>query len=186
MNQSKLLKEYKNGNYKVKLFLDGNKIRFTEEDEFKPEFPESIDIKITNRCVLRCLMCHEKSTPTGKDGDLFHPFFDTLKEGTELAIGGGNPLEHKDLVLFLKIMKEKGIICNITVNQTHLVRYKTLIQSFIDGDLIKGIGISVNRDLFIDEIIEFCKINTNAIIHVIAGVIDFEVLKKLYDKDLNY
>ena len=78
MENCKLLSEYINGNYKVRLFSDGTKIRFSNDDEFHPEFPESIDLKITNRCDLRCLMCHEKSTPNGKNADLNNLFFNTF------------------------------------------------------------------------------------------------------------
>ena len=168
----KLLKEYRNGNYKVRIFSDGTKVRFSKDDEFCPKFPESIDLKITNRCDLRCPMCHEKSTPSGKNGSFDHPFFDTLVPGTELAIGGGNPLDHQDLIPFLMRMKRKGIICNITVNQVHLVKHKELIQKLINNKLIYGLGISVTKDLFIDEVIEFCAKNSNSVIHVIAGIIN--------------
>lgn len=184
MEHYKLLSEYNNGNYKVKLFSDGTKIRYTKDDELHPEFPESIDLKITNRCDLRCLMCHEKSTPNGKNADLNQLFFSTLKKGTELAIGGGNPLEHPDLILFLQRMKENGIICNITINQIHLIKNELLIQKLIDEKLIYGLGVSISKDLFLNEIIEFAKRNSNVVIHVIAGVIDIKTLEKIYDKNL--
>ena len=180
----KLLHEYKNGNYWVRIYSDGTKIRFSKDDEFCPEFPESIDLKITNQCDLRCPMCHEKSTPMGKEGDLNHPFLESLKKGTELAIGGGNPLGHSELIPFLKRMKEKGIICNITVNQIHMERYVDLLQSLIDEKLIYGVGISVNKDLFIDEILKFLGKNTNCVIHVIAGIITPKLLEKLYNHNV--
>ena len=94
MNTCSLLAKYKNGNYTVRLFSDGTKIRFTLDDEFNAMFPESIDIKITNYCDISCLMCHEDSSTKGVHGNLEHPFLDTLVAGTELAIGGGNPLSH--------------------------------------------------------------------------------------------
>lgn len=184
MQQCKLLKEYQNGNYKVRIYSDGTKIRFSKDDEFHPEFPESIDLKITNRCDLRCPMCHEKSTPMGKHALLDHPFLDTLVPGCELAIGGGNPLDHPELISFLKSMKEKGIICNITVNQIHLFRYKNDIQNLIDNGLIYGLGVSVTKDLFIDEIVEFSAKNPNVVIHVIAGIISKELIEKLSNKNL--
>ena len=184
MRPCKLLKEYQNGNYQVKIYSDGSKIRFTKDDEFEALFPESIDLKITNRCDLRCPMCHELSTPMGKDADLNHPFLDTLVHGTELAIGGGNPLDHQDLIPFLMRMKRKGIICNITVNQIHLIKKKELIQKLIGSNLIYGLGISVTKDLFIDEIVEFSAKNPNCVIHVIAGIISKELLNKLSNKHL--
>lgn len=184
MEHCNLLREYKNGNYKIKLFDDGTKIRYTKDDEFIPEFPESIDLKITNKCDLECPMCHEKSVKNGENANLNHPFLNTLKRGTELAIGGGNPLEHPDLISFLNRMKKQGIICNITINQIHFKRNKSLIQSMIDDKLIYGIGISIINGLYFDEIIEFANINKNSVLHVIAGIIDIKTLEKLYDKNL--
>ena len=43
----RLLSEYINGNYKVKIYSDGTKVRYSNEDEFHPIFPESINLKIT-------------------------------------------------------------------------------------------------------------------------------------------
>ena len=155
MENYKLLNEYINGNYKVRLFSDGTKIRFSNDDEFHPEFPESIDLKITNKCDLGCLMCHEKSTPTGKNADLNHPLFESLTSGTELAIGGGNPLEHPELISFLRRMKEKGVICNITINQIHLMKNLDLIQNLIEERLIYGLGVSIINDLSLNDVITF-------------------------------
>ena len=44
----KVLGRYKNGNYDVTLLSEGTKIRETEDDEFIPDFAESMDIKLTN------------------------------------------------------------------------------------------------------------------------------------------
>lgn len=52
------LAHYRNGNYDVFLFEDGTKIRYTEEDEFKPAFAENIDVKVTDRCTgTNCQFC---------------------------------------------------------------------------------------------------------------------------------
>ena len=45
---------YKNGNYVVKIYTDGTKIRETEENDFIPSFAENCDIKITDRCDGGC------------------------------------------------------------------------------------------------------------------------------------
>ena len=89
------------GNYLVKIFKDGSKVRFTLDDYYNPSFPESIDIKITNYCDNNCPMCHEKSSVNGNHGNLDALFLKTLTKGTELAIGGGNPFAHPDLENFL-------------------------------------------------------------------------------------
>ena len=111
-----------------------------------PDKPESIDLKITNRCNMNCPMCHEDSTPDGADADLSNlAFLDTLSPYTEIAIGGGNPLEHPYLVWFLQELKRKNLIANITVNQYHFMRDQSLIRHLVDNDLIHGVGVSVMK-----------------------------------------
>lgn len=56
-----LLHLYQNGNYDVKIYSDGTKVRTTEDDEFIAQFPENIDCKITNKCDMGCAFCHENS-----------------------------------------------------------------------------------------------------------------------------
>lgn len=85
--------EYINGNYRVTIYEDGTKEREVPKDFCKPEFPESIDLKITNKCDMGCAYCHENSTLDGKQGHFAHDFLWTLRPGTELAIGGGNIFE---------------------------------------------------------------------------------------------
>lgn len=173
------LAHYKNGNYEVFLFDDGTKIRYTEEDEFEPEFAENIDVKLTDRCSgTNCPFCHEGSGPDGNQGDLNLSFFKTLHPGTEIAIGGGNALEHPGLDAFLKRMKKQGVVCNMTVNQVHFLQSCDRIKRLVDDALIKGLGLSlvVPTDSFIAKAKEF----ENAVIHVIAGLFsesDFDKLK---------
>ena len=48
----------KNGNYTMYLDLEtGTKIRKNDLDFFDPEKPESMDIKITNKCDMGCQFC---------------------------------------------------------------------------------------------------------------------------------
>ena len=64
---------YKNGNYLVLLdTVLGTKIRYNDEDELVPEFPESMDICISKKCKVGCQFCHEKCTPDGKHADLMN------------------------------------------------------------------------------------------------------------------
>ena len=121
-NKCALLAKYKNGNYSVRLYDDGTKIKSTLYDDFVADFPDSIDLKITDYCDVNCPMCHESSSINGRHADLNSPFLDTIGSGTELAIGGGNPLSHPDLAQFLARMKNRGVICNLTVNERHLLK----------------------------------------------------------------
>lgn len=49
----RLLSKYKNGNYEVMIFDDGTKIRYNNLDCLIPDFPESMDMKISNYCPFR-------------------------------------------------------------------------------------------------------------------------------------
>ena len=66
----KLLTKYQNGNYTVRLFNDGTKIRMNNLDNFTPAFAESMDVTITEKCNGHCKYCFfkdvEVSTPNGK------------------------------------------------------------------------------------------------------------------------
>jgi hypothetical protein len=178
----KLLGAYKNGNYNVVIFNDGTKIRKTDENEFKAEFPECMDIKITNYCNMGCPYCHEDSNTEGKHGDILNAkFIDSLHPYTELAIGGGNPLSHPDLKEFLVKLKAKKIIANMTVNQNHFLKNKDLLKNLMNLNLIKGLGISFIKPT--DELIQALKEFPNAVLHVINGVVNYMDLKELFDND---
>jgi hypothetical protein len=173
-------KKYRNGNYTVKFnTADGTKVRETEEDDFIAEFPENMDVKITNQCDMNCPMCHENSTKDGMHGDILNPkFINTLRPYTEMAIGGGNPLAHPDLIQFLEKLKERKIIANMTINQVHFENSQALVRELVDSELIHGLGVSLVDAT--KEFVELIKQYPNAVIHVINGILkpsDIDVLK---------
>jgi len=110
----------KNGNYYYKLYSDGTKIRQSRK-RYDPLHPESIDLKITNYCENNCAYCHENSNVDGKycEYSFLERIFD-LPAGVEVAIGGGNPLQHPELLKILKMIKGRGCIPNITVNSRNM------------------------------------------------------------------
>ena len=162
---------YQNGNYTVTIDTkDGTKVRENDLDFFRADFPESMDIKICNRCDLGCPMCHENSTKDGAIGDIMSEgFIDKLHPYTELAIGGGNPLEHPDLVPFLEKCKRLNLIPSMTVNQVHFMKNRNFLKYLVEQNLIYGLGVSLVRvtNDFIDALKEF----PNAVIHVINGLV---------------
>ena len=179
-----LIGKYKNGNFTTAIYSDGTKVRYNNEDVMIPDTIESLDIKITNRCDMGCIMCHEDSKKDGKHADLFSPsFIDELHPYTELAIGGGNPLEHPDLYEFLKKCKTLKFIPSMTINQYHFEKHYDFIKKLVDEKLIYGLGISFNgttSNYFLDKVAEF----PNAVIHTIAGLTKLEDYKKLANKGL--
>ena len=179
----KVLGSYRNGNYMVTICDDGTKIRANKEDSLIAAFPESIDMKISNRCNMGCPQCHEQSTRDGDLADLHHPLLESLHPYTELALGGGNVFEHPDLDDFLFRMSRKKIICNITVHAHHFIQYFNDIQYHVEHGTLHGIGVSVNEPIS-DEFIGCLKRIPNVVVHVIAGVVPWETLIKLSNNNI--
>ena len=181
-----ILGEYDNGNYHVTIYEDGTKVRETFDEnatEFIAEYPECMDVKITNRCDKGCHACHEDSTIDGKHGEILTAkFWDTLKPYTEIAVGGGDPLSHPDLVHFLLKLKRLNLIPNMTVNQVHFMKNWAFLKLLCEEKLIYGLGVSLVEptDEFIEKIKEF----PNAVIHVINGIVRKDQLERLENQDL--
>jgi hypothetical protein len=184
MNGKKLLYKYLNGNVTVSIFEDGTKIQ--EWDTIaKPIYPNSIDIKITNKCDLGCAYCHEESHKKGQHGNLVTliTLLEDLPEGTELAIGGGNPLEHPDLLPFLQRLKKLKLIPNLTVNYYHIKQYYKFLNFLIAEKLIYGLGISID-DSVEQSVLNLINDRSNVVYHVIAGVTTMQVLLRVKGKFL--
>ena len=174
---------YNNGNYSVKILSDGTKIRYTDDNRFIPDRPESADILITKSCDIGCSYCHEAATPDGAHGEIMDVnFMNKMKPYMELAVGGGNVLAHPDFIPFLELCKEKKLIPSITVNQEHFMKNLDLLAELRDKKLIYGLGVSLvyPTDEFINAIREF----PNAVVHVIAGIVNKTILDKLYDRGI--
>ena len=173
-----LLGLYRNGDYRVIILSDGTKIRFNDLDSFHPDFPESIDMKISDRCDRGCPMCHERSTKNGALADLEHPLLASIPPYTELALGGGNIFEHPGIVPFLERMKEQKVICNATVHEAHFLERYNEIRRFVDEGLLHGVGVSVDRA--VDSVLlgRLASI-PSLVVHVIAGIVDEKTIRSL-------
>lgn len=181
--------EYKNGNASVSLSNCG-----TREIEYDGilnlEWPLNIDIRVSTKCSFGynpktnsafCSFCHEEARTDGSECD-YEELQDKLSlvpAGIELAIGANNLTDN--LISFLSWAKEKGFICNLTINQGHLRRDLSKLMYCIDEGFIKGLGVSYRAGVKWDvpkEILEY----GNTVFHVIAGIDSFtevEALKEL-------
>lgn len=201
----KQIGEYKNGNYITKLYADGTRTRelfpketfydqsLYREDKFKmkeidimePEFPESIDLKITNYCENNCKYCYANSNKEGKHANknFIKDIISEMKPYTEIAIGGGNALAHPDLIEILQFAKERNVICNITLKDIDVINNKEKITKMFDNKLIKALGISPTTSDTINEAIEYLNNDCyrNFVLHLILGVHDKKFLNKLKD-----
>ena len=181
-NGRKLLGRYQNGNYFVKIYDDGTKVRIQPDDtaDFTPAFAENCDVKITDKCDGGCPFCYEGCTAEGKHGKLLDlSLWDSLHPFTELAING-NDLSHPELEAFLKLMRSKQVIVNMTVNQKHCERHFFKLASWTNQELIHGLGISLTKAHHTEFFNQVRKTFPNAVIHTIAGVTKPEDYERLY------
>jgi len=95
---------------------------FDDDPIFAP-VPELADISISNRCSKGCTFCYKDSTPEGHlmTLDEYCQVLDslcTLDYGTifQVAIGGGEPLEHPDFFKIVDETAKRGIVLNFTTN----------------------------------------------------------------------
>lgn len=135
--------EYVNGGHKVVITECGEKTVDGPDGVFMADFPETIDLKVTDYCTTGCWHCHENSTAFGKHANIndLWGMLERFPKGVELAIGGGNPMDWPDLIPFLTAAKDK-FICNITVNAVHVKKYLHQLAMLQEYGLLNGIGLS--------------------------------------------
>ena len=177
-----VLAKYKNGNYTVILADDGTKIRFNDLDNLTPSFAESIDCTITTKCDGSCPYCYLGCNENGEHADLNQPFFDTLHKGQELALNG-NDLSHPDLLKFLVRMRRNGVICNITLNQKHFMKYAMSLKNLATIGLVHGIGVSLT-DSSDEKLYEMLSSIPNTVVHVIDGLTTKVDIDNMSDKGI--
>lgn len=95
---------------------------FDDNPIFAP-IPELADISISNRCSKGCSFCYKDSTPKGHlmTYDEYCQVLDSLCSRDnctvfQVAIGGGEPLEHPDFFMIVEETVKRGIILNFTTN----------------------------------------------------------------------
>ncbi len=164
--------QYDNGNCHVELNLaDGTKHRWCD-GEPKPDFPCSIDLKITESCDQGCAHCHESATPDGRHADLLATIAltDGLPAGVELALGGGNVAAYQKLKGLLGAMGARGLVCNLTLHVIHAIQFRKTLDRLRRERLVYGVGISGSTHAnFIDQLAPGL-IDRNTVLHYVAGI----------------
>ena len=176
----KRIATYKNGNTYTTLYEDGTKEHFTMDDEFKFDFPESMDVQVSQCCDNGCEWCYYGCSPTGKHGKLTGwKFFETMHPYTEIAINLQRPIPD-DILSFLWEMHSRKVIVNVTVNQNHFIRsdIRKFLREAISDGLIKGVGVSLT-DPTQKDFIDMIKQYQNTVIHVIAGITPLKDIRYL-------
>lgn len=104
---------YQNGNYTVRLNTEnGTKIRENDLSFFDAEFPESADVKITNKCSNGCTFC-------------FIP-------GTEVVLNDGSNIAIENVKIGNKVFSY-----NFEKKEKEIKEVKRTFEHLFEGDLIK-------------------------------------------------
>jgi MoaA/NifB/PqqE/SkfB family radical SAM enzyme len=91
------IRTFPESNYKA-IYFNGKTIRFQidgTKDISDLEYPEFYDVKLTNRCMGRCMWCYQDSKDEDKDYEAvekLNKFFDSMDENQkpfQIAYGGG-------------------------------------------------------------------------------------------------
>ena len=191
----KITYKVKNGNYYImygEVFHAKEKIRVQVDSipDMVPEYPELVDMKITNACEHKCPFCYMASTPKGKHADAWDVYrvINKFKTKTEFALGGGNVLLHPNFDSIVKHIYDHDHIANITIRYDDVATIndneglKNAIKEYVSG-----IGISVQTaddvDVANDFIYEMLALGKHVSLHIIPEMIgaqeSAEILRKM-------
>ena len=202
-NKKEPIGTYINGNYETKIYNDGTRTRellphntfydqgrymqerfsLSEIDMMEPEFPESIDLKITNYCENGCKYCYANSSKSGQHAKVYEVLdvIRDMKPYTEVALGGGNVLDYPYLVDVLHEAKDRNVIVNITVKDTDYIKYFDMINEMVDRKLIKAIGVSPTTLKSLKELEDMIDYRHDIVVHLVLGLWSVEDIKKIFE-----
>lgn len=182
----KITNKIKNGNYYIlygDMFGRKEKMRLQVDSipDMIPEFPELVDMKITNACEHKCPFCYMASTPKGKHAELKDVIniVGKFNNKTEFALGGGNVLLHPNFSDIVRHIHIREHIANITIryDDVKTINENEDIKSAINN-YVSGIGISVQKasdvDVAKDFIIEMLNLGKHISLHIIPEIIGVE------------
>ena len=191
---NKITDKVKNGNYYIlygQMFHKKEKLRLQVDSipDLIPEYPELVDMKITNACEHKCPFCYMASTPKGKHAnvDNVYNIINKFKIKTEFALGGGNVLLHPEFCEIVKYIKEQNHIANITIryDDVNTINSNEKIKNAI-VNYVSGIGLSVQKesdvDVAADFINEMLELGKHVSLHIIPEMIGVEETKKILHK----
>lgn len=183
------MNSYINGNYIVTKSGYNTKYEtFRFNEDFEPSFPDSIDLKITNRCNFGCPYCHEISVSSGKCFDLENTkkLLSQLPNGIEIAIGGGDiaTVDKDTLHELVKFCNGKSFDIRATINVKNLDNTQAISEIILPNFNVLGVSINSFDDLEKTKSIlsklsseTYCRVRI--VYHVIVGVLPIQDLEKI-------
>lgn len=101
----------------------------------------------TSGCNLRCPFCHNASLATGENEDSVseEEFFDYISKRKGIldgvAITGGEPLMHKDLIPFMKKIRELGFAVKLDTNGF----FPTLLKDALASGSVSYVAMDIKN-----------------------------------------
>lgn len=121
------------------------------------EWPELADISISNHCTKGCEFCYKDSKNNNsfmslEDYEFVLSSLTDEKWGSvfQVALGGGEPLEHPDFIEIINITNSRGIVANFTTNGMHI--NKEVASKIKNKVGAVAISISKAEEINVDKI----------------------------------
>lgn len=155
--------------------------------QYPPVYPKSVHLYITNQCNLNCEKCHYRSASDPKQELSLDYISELLIEWkiynlTSIAIGGGEPLLHPNILEIIKLGRRLGYFIAITTNGTILkplnanrihISYDELHPTWKNEELIQN-AINYYKKLG-------CKVGIN---HIVSSIDNIRYIEsKFYNYD---
>jgi radical SAM protein with 4Fe4S-binding SPASM domain len=165
-----------------------------EDDPIFAPWPELADISISNHCSKVCKYCYRDSHENNSFINLedYKFILNELNHGKwgnvfQVALGGGEPLEHPHFFDIIKITRDFGIVPNFTTNGTHL-------NSEVIRQIENEIGALAISTTDITQLIKDnhdcikgskVKVNVHFLLHRLNLQQGIDILKGTYDSELS-
>lgn len=182
-------------NYKA-FYYNGKTMRIAI-DPSKPieelDYPEFLDVKITDFCLGGCPYCYMDSTGRGEhSSDILakvESYFGKLcinERPFQVAIGGGEPTSHPEFIPLLKLFHELGITPNYTTNGMFIGQSNCRDILEATSKYSGGVAVSCHTHLadewataasMLQE--QDVKLNFH---HVISDKESIDVFRRIYDR----
>jgi radical SAM protein with 4Fe4S-binding SPASM domain len=164
------------------------------DDPYCAPWPELVDISISNHCTKGCDFCYINSRPDNSFMSLedYEYILKSLKHSRwgnvfQVAIGGGEPLEHPNFLEIIDKTVEYGVVPNFTTNAVHL---NSLIAKKIKNK-IGAVAVSITNLYDLNDISFKCflEYNIKTNIHFVLNADTLpqalEILEGKHNKILN-
>jgi MoaA/NifB/PqqE/SkfB family radical SAM enzyme len=110
-------------------------------------WPELADISISNHCSKECGFCYRdsKKNDSFMSVSQYEYVLSSLQSERwgnvfQVALGGGEPLEHPDFREIIQVTREKGVAANFTTNGTYLDKRMICFLESKIGALALSVG----------------------------------------------